>query len=351
MTQAYLVAAAKETDGNGSLAPVERHLERLKQRNIEVPELSIEPLSADWHTPEAADRFRSGCGPIEALAEACKLLADGASAVVIRGKDMIKTGYPRDERLQKMAIYGDDYPLTQGYDEVAQQFIQYQQSDAEQFKSVASALFENYQRTYSAENPEATPPGERWFEPLTSLFRGVDCANPIIDFHGALLICDAATADQLEIPSQQRLKIRGIGLGRLPDDGKEQIPDIARYDHLQEAYQAGCNQAGINFTDSFKRGDALLDTYTCYPVVPMAFLLNSGMVSSLEEIPGFLAQYPITVTGGMNLARAPWNNPALNGLISMYTKLCEGDITLGAVHGNGGLGYRQGIAILERSDG
>jgi hypothetical protein len=49
----------------------------------------------------------------------------------------------------------------------------------------------------------------------------------------------------------------------------------------------------------------------------------------------------------MNLARGAWNNPALNGLITMYQRMSEGDESIGLVHGNGGLGYRQGVAILE----
>jgi hypothetical protein len=52
------------------------------------------------------------------------------------------------------------------------------------------------------------------------------------------------------------------------------------------------------------------------------------------------------------------NNPALNGLITLYHRLCndsadsevavDDELTLGLVHGNGGLGYRQGVGILEK---
>ena len=84
----------------------------------------------------------------------------------------------------------------------------------------------------------------------------------------------------------------------------------------------------------------------------MAFLLVSGLVKALEDIPEFLAKHQITITGGMNLARAAWNNPTLNALILMHQRLCncDGKEKLGLVHGNGGLGYRQGIAIVERVD-
>ena len=59
-------------------------------------------------------------------------------------------------------------------------------------------------------------------------------------------------------------------------------------------------------------------------------------------------RFEITVTSGMNLGCAAWNNPALTALIVMVRGLTEGPIALGAVHGNGGLGYRQGVALLAR---
>ena len=82
----------------------------------------------------------------------------------------------------------------------------------------------------------------------------------------------------------------------------------------------------------------------------MAFLLVSGLVDILDDIPDFLSKYSITITGGMNLARGAWNNPALNALVLMHQRLCDGPEKLGLIHGNGGLGYRQGIAIVERAE-
>ena len=78
----------------------------------------------------------------------------------------------------------------------------------------------------------------------------------------------------------------------------------------------------------------------------MAFLISCKLVPSLAQIPEFLTDHLVTITGGMNLARAPWNNPALNGLIEMYHQLNDNPTQHGLVHGNGGIGYRQGVAIL-----
>jgi len=167
-----------------------------------------------------------------------------------------------------------------------------------------------------------------------------------VDFCGRLLICNEALLAQLGIDKAEASEVKSVGLGRLAEDGRTQIKTIAAYGHMQSAYEQACRDANIDFSKALHAGDALLDTYTCYPVVPMAFLLRSGLIEQLSELPEFLQRVDITVTGGMNLARGAWNNPALNGLISMHQRLLNSKQTVGLVHGNGGLGYRQGVAIL-----
>ena len=85
------------------------------------------------------------------------------------------------------------------------------------------------------------------------------------------------------------------------DDGDGTVADTAR---SVEQDRRGAR--------AFARGDAVIEAYTCYPVAPLGFLLASGIVQSLDEVESLLASREITVTGGMNLARAPWNNPALH---------------------------------------
>ena len=351
MPSALMIAAAKVENNQGQLNDV-LHLEgQLERMGIHPEHLVIEPLSADWHAPEQPGHFRSGCAPLEALAQAKRLIEAGAQAVVISGEDHIKTGYERDERLSKMAVYGDDYPLTQAYTELAQAFSERHQIDGEQFKALAAALFENHKVSFrnalAHDFREELLPGPKWHQPITDLFRGVDCANPLIDFSGRVLITNAATADKLNVEPQHRLVIKAVGLSRLPGDGRDYLQDIASYEHLREAYEQACQDSKIDFATRFREGQALMEAYTCYPVVPMAFLIISGLVDVLDELPEFLAQHSITITGGMNLAKGAWNNPALNGLITMYRRLCDGTENLGLVHGNGGLGYRQGVAIME----
>ena len=354
MNRALIISAAKTLDNIGSMSHCLDLEQRIEALGLPIRALHIDPLRTDWHSAEQADHFRSGCAPIEALARAKQLIEQGLPAVLICGEDDIKTGYARHQRLQQMAVYGDEQPLTEAYTELAHQFLRNHNIDEVHFRELAHALFDNYSLSYrNALSDDFSPaliPNERWHQPITSLFRGVDCANPMVDFKGRLLIVSDTVAQQLSCPVDSLLEIKAVGLSRLAEDGPQQIETIARYDHLRDAYQQCCQQAEINFAERFKTGDALLEAYTCYPVVPMAFLLASGLVDTLEQIPNFLKQHSITVTGGMNLARAAWNNPALNALVSIHHALLDGEQQLGMVHGNGGLGYRQGVALIAKTD-
>jgi len=178
------------------------------------------------------------------------------------------------------------------------------------------------------------------------LFRGVDCANPLVDFTGKILICSDQLLSQLNLDLKSSVKVEGVGLGMLDVDEPKSLSQIVKYDHLTQAYDIACKEAKLDFNQLVHDKKALMKVYTCYPVVPMAFLLSTGLVDSIEQIPAFLSQHLLTLSGGMNLSRAPWNNPALYGLIEMYQQLKDTDINYGLVHGNGGIGYRQGVAIL-----
>lgn len=350
MPTSLIISAAKTVDNVGCLQHCLDLEVRIQQLGYDIHHLVIDPLSTDWHSPEQPGHFRSGCAPIEALAEAKNLITQGQAAVLIHGKDNVKSDYHRDERLQLMSIYGDDYPLAEAYNDLAQRFLVNHDLNEDSFKSLAAHLFENHQLSYrNALNDDFCPtllPEPKWHRSITTLFRGVDCANPLVDFSGRLLICNEELAGELEIPKAETIEIQGVGLNRLEGDGKDYLHEIADYNHLRSAYEDCCRESGIDFAQQFRSGNALLEAYTCYPVVPMAFLLVSGLVDILEDIPEFLQQHSITVTGGMNLARAAWNNPALNALITMHHQLLSGDEQIGMIHGNGGLGYRQGVALL-----
>ena len=89
--------------------------------------------------------------------------------------------------------------------------------------------------------------------------------------------------------------------------------------------------------------------YSCYPVVPLAFLLRSELVPTLSRDPDLLRHFDVTVTGGLNLGRAPWNNTTLNAIVAIAELLrTPGEPRLAGVHSNGSLGYQQGFLLLGR---
>ena len=355
MSKSVIVAADKIVDGAGSMDRSQAMVNRIHSLDISPVNLSIDSLSVDWHSPLEENHFRTGCAPIEALMHARDLInQNGEHAVVISGAEPLRTGYDRQERLHLMEIFGADYPVTEAYTELAGRFILNQNASELLFKQCAEGLFNNYKKTFLADTRLGSQrlsqlPGEKWFNPITSRFRGVDCANPLIDFQGKLVIVSDSLASELGVSTEQQVLVSGVDVEILEGDGEEYIDQIATYEHLRTSYRNCCGQAGVDFSSKFKDRQALLDVYTCYPVVPMAFMLVTGLVRNLAELPEFLENNPVTITGGMNLARAPWNNPALNALIVTYHQLqANTSPKLAAVHGNGGLGYRQGVAILEQ---
>lgn len=349
MGDAYIVAAFRELDGVGDTSEYAHVEANLSNLGVHPLRLTIDPLRAGWYAPVEENHFRSGCAPVQAIATARDLIKrDATRALVIEGHEPLKTGYERDERHRMMAIYGADYSIPEAYTDVAREFIKRHGISKSAFKEIAKLLFENYERTFYRTNSRMRP-DEKWFEFITELFRGVDCANPVVDFSGKLLICESSVAERVALPGAALVEIAGVGLG-FTGDGRENVSRIAAYSHLEEAYRIACRQADTDFSSEYRAGRALLEAYTCFPVAPMGLLLASGIASSINDIPLILQEHEVTVTGGMNLAGAPWNNPALNALITMYELLNKAQLRIAAVHGNGGMGFSQGIALLKRRE-
>jgi len=348
MSHPLIIAAGCRVDGLGSLAGVNAVEETITGLGCRLSHLHIAPLSLDWTARLPPGHFRSVCAPLEALAAAGRLLAEGAAdAVVLQGRDLLRSEYAQDRELRnrRMAIYGEDQPLTEAYTGLAHAFCRRVGLDAAEFRLLAHRLFENHCRAWEerGERIEAKP---KWFEPVTELDRRVDCANPVVDFEGAVVVATASVADACAVPSHQRIRVLGVGLGRTSGDGPEHLEEIAEYRHLAAAYREACRRAEVDFGARYLAGEALLETYTCYPVVPLGFLLATGIARDPRELHDLLARRPVTVTGGMNLARAAWNTPALRGLVALWERLSGGAASLAALHANGGLGQRQGVAVL-----
>lgn len=312
--------------------------------------LEIDQLRSGWYTPVLPNHFRSGNGPLLALENAYNELTQGnADIVVISGCDNLKSEYTATERHKMMAIY-PDLSLPQAYTNLAKLWCVRQNITEQEFVSLSAKLFDNYAKTYAA-NTGYDPNNlvdKKWFEFITKLFRGVDCANPVADFSGKIVLTTTEIIDKLKLEESLIIEIAGIANVAV-NSGPEGINEIVSFSHLAQAYKQACAMACIDFTSIFKQHQAFLEVYTCFPVIPLAFIYESAIATNIVEVEKLLDEYPITVTGGMNLAKAPWNLPVLRSIIVMYHKLLTNpDIAYAGIHGNGGLGEKQGFLLLKQ---
>lgn len=384
-----LLAASAELDGEivpelavGEGLGVAKVLEagvRLRGAGARVLVLEIAPLSDPWEAPPPSGRrrFKSGCGPVLGLKRARDALAGGeADAVILRGEDLLKTGYPRAERRRLMDIWPDlgveGLPsIPEAYTRLAEAWMARHGIDAARFRRLADGLLDGYAATSRGRGGEVDLSALRAVR-VTRLFRLGDCANPDVDFRGAALLARSgwdggsgwAAAVEAVLRSgdegaagsgaSRRVLLAGVETEAIPD-GPEHIPALATYAHLDRAARRAFSQAGEpdpwDLAVRWRSGEVLLETYTCFPVVPLAFLLASGLVRSPDALEETVASTSLTVTGGMNLARAPWNNPVLHALAVMWARLrAGGSADVGVLHGNGGLGGWQGVAVLRSGE-
>ena len=343
-----IVAADRIIDGKGTHQETDRLLARARARGLSVCELQIVTLAQRWEDNLPPGHFKSGASAMAAIRRARKLIADKKFAVaLIKGTDLLRTGYQRADRERFMKLYSNRYTPLDGYTRLVPEFLRYHGITESQFRTISDALFRNYLRTWQRTEPDRAAPDQRWFGMVTKYFRGVDCANPNIDFSGQLIVTDVKHADLLAVPLKKRLNILGNSFTKLTVAGFKSIPKVAPYLHLRKAIRAALAEAKIDFREEFLSGRALLDAYTCYPVVPMGLLLRLGLVEKLSELPGFLETYEVPITGGLNLARAPWNLTSLNSFIVRREQLLGSKkLRYGLVHGNGSLGNQQGITIV-----
>jgi hypothetical protein len=244
-----------------------------------------------------------------------------------------------------MRVYGERSFLS-AYDELADALCARLRLSEREFEHLAACLFENYWSTWTQLHPDAARPAEKWFAKLTSHFRGVDCANPNVDFEGAVLVTTPEHARAAGVEPADCVAITGMSVKRQCEDGIEHIPEIVSYEHLAAAYHQACKEASLNVGELLLTGRARIEIYTCYPVVPIAFLYATGLAQDPDSATEFLAHHPATITGGLNLARAPWNNSTLSTMIQATQMIRASERSIIGVHSVAALGYKQAFAIL-----
>lgn len=342
---------------------------KLSANNKRIAYLFIDPLLNNFEAAnnfyfnilecnsiEKINTYKSGASPVQALFDAKEFIDhDLYDAVYIFGYDPLLTNrhvYGKDVIKKAMNIFKGK-SILECYNLIAHRMCEETEISKERFFQLTDSLYRNYLKTYAKiTGQQISYSRGRLLDDLNGeLFRISDCANPNIDFAGGVIVVNDKTADFLNIENEI-IKVSGVKYSMVAGM-PETINQIVGYKdkiftHLRNSFLDAQHQAKIDVKQEFKNHNLLLETYSCYPPIPLAFLLATNMVENIREVPEFLLNYEITITGGMNFARAPWNNPALNGLIDMHKVMTEGTKKYGLIHGNGGIGEIQGVAILER---
>lgn len=306
---------------------------------------------------EKCNTYKSGASPIQALADAEELIKNGLyDAVLIFGHELLLTNrklYGKDEVTKAMSLF-ENHSIIQCYHEMARTLGRELELTEHQLIDLFDQLFGNYHKTYKqlAGDEVSSNRGRRLDVLGADLFKLTDCANPNIDFSGGIILVNEDTAQSLSIAEENQIKVRSARYSMMagsPENIHQIVGQKNRlFPHLQKAFFQVQHHSRVQMADEWKNRNLFLEVYTCYPPVPIAFLLSTGMIADINELPDFLAEYEITITGGMNFAKAPWNNPALNAVIGMVQKLKENTRSYGLVHGNGGIGEIQGVVLLEK---
>lgn len=315
-------------------------------KNIKSKKLIISPLSLDWNSPLPPNHYRSGCAPLEALSDAIYLLQEECEVIQISGRDFLRTEYTSEDRRSKMNIYGEDSSLPKLYTELANLFLTKHSLKETDFIEVRDLLYQNYLKTYNEGHPSYKT-SQKWLSPITSLFRGVDCANPTTDVDAKLILVTESFL--------KRSNIKGSFVEvidcktKTTKDGAKELDKLSNYDILEDVFLDLEKRNSFDLKAEIENDNCLLDIYTCFPIVPLAFLYKTHLANSISEVKDFIKNNDITIDGGMNLSKAPWNNPCLLSIINAKDKLLLNTSEFALIHGNGGLGYKQGIALLKRA--
>ncbi len=346
---------------------------RLRAGGQRVAYCFIDPL---MHAFEAANHFyfsvmecqvigklnsyRTGASPIHALHDARLLVDHGLyDAVFIFGYEPLQSNrkrYGREAVMQAMDIF-KGINLLSCYNGLAQLMCKKLGMSERDFIHLADLLYENYSRTYLRLHPQGKlpPRGPFMAEAGAPLFRLTDCANPNLDFAAGIIVASPQAADTLGVPAARRLDILSTH-SAMVEASPHNLAGIVGgpgrlFPHLQQLFVALQQESGLNPVGEWQRQNLLLDVYTCYPPIPLAFLLVGGFATSIEQLAPLLAAVEITTDGGLNLGGAPWNNPVLASLADMPALLAREKASLALVHGNGGIGEAQALALLQKGAG
>ena len=297
--------------------------------------------------------YRSGAGPLHALNDACQLIDNNLfDAVFIFGFEPLLSNKRKEGKQavkNAMDIF-DGTGLLECYNRLGEHMCDELNLSKQQFATLADCLFDNYA---ASRIDEVKPERGRYMDDaMAPLFRLTDCANPNLDFAGGIIVSNQSVARQLgmadtvDVVSVQQATVEAD-----PSAPQKIVGDKnCFFPHIQKIIDAMQKESRQDIHRLLAEDNLLLDIYTCYPPIPLGFLLASKLAPTIKDIPEFLQKHAITLEGGLNLAGAPWNNPVLSSLVSMYHLLLNGRTEYGLLHGNGGIGENQAVALLKKAN-
>ena len=342
--------------------------ENASQAKLRMAFLFIDPLINSF---EAANHFyfntlglseasplntyKSGNSPMQAMHDAKIILEnDLVDLCFIFGYEplaSLKNDLGKEKLAQAMDIY-QGTSLPQAYNSLAHRLLEILEINKNDFYDISDALYKNYKETFEAKTgqKQKAPDRPKKYEAIgADLFSLTDMSNPYVDYTGGIILANQKAVKKLELEPKLSLAAASY---KVVADGPSYVYTIAGqeaiYPHLREVFKDIEEQAGICPAKEHQNSNLLLEAYTCYPPSPMGFLMAGDFVKEPGDFVNFLQSHPITVSGGMNFARGPWNNPALHGLVEMVRALSKSPASYGLVHGNGGLGGYQGLSLLKK---
>jgi acetyl-CoA C-acetyltransferase len=142
-----------------------------------------------------------------------------------------------------------------------------------------------------------------------------------VDMAGALVLASHSKADELGVPPERRVYLRGWAYGNDPwyPAARE---DLSRSPAIRAVAAATLDQAGVGIDDV-----AHLDLYSCFA---------SSVTIACDEL-GIdpFGDRDLTVTGGLPFAGGPASNYMLHSVAAMAERLREDPGSLGVVSGVG----------------
>jgi hypothetical protein len=252
-----IVAVSEVKDGVGDMAETDRIRARIAAAKLRSREIRLAPLRMGWNGPLPPDYARGASTPIRPMSDASVSFAEGElDCLIVSGDDPIRSEFAsrKAERDRRMVAYPSGDTFLSAYTKVAREFVRQVGMREEEFRALSEMLFDNYRRTHTRLHPQERPPEGRWFQPVTELFRGVDCANPNVDFVGCMILMTDAAADVCAIPVRDRIQVLAANVATACADDIARIAEVASYRHLGLVIDRTVEESRVDFCAEFRAG-------------------------------------------------------------------------------------------------